>query len=104
MCRLTTWSPSYTTIWVFPAIQRNKRSRSGATLHDRPHSTGSHSYPSSTQGRRKVNMIDIEKELQSVFRETFSDPNLVLGDETSAEDIAEWDSASHITLIFTIED
>lgn len=49
-------------------------------------------------------MKEIDRKLQEIFRDTFSDPDIALTNETNADDIANWDSATHITLIFTIED
>ena len=46
---------------------------------------------------------DVFERLNSVFREVFDDENIVLGEETTADDIDEWDSLEHITLIGAIE-
>ena len=48
--------------------------------------------------------MDIDQELTHVFRDILGDPALELTDETTAEDVAGWDSASHVVLIFAIED
>ena len=48
--------------------------------------------------------MDIHQELTDVFRDTFADPGLELTDATNADEIAMWDSAMHIVLIFAIED
>lgn len=39
-----------------------------------------------------------------VFRATLGDESIVLSPEMTADDIAGWDSISHITLIYAIED
>ena len=48
--------------------------------------------------------MDIHQELTTLFRDIFADPGLELTDETSADNIAMWDSTMHIVLIFAIED
>ena len=42
--------------------------------------------------------------LTEVFRITFGDETLVLEPAMTADDVAGWDSVSHITLIYAIED
>lgn len=46
---------------------------------------------------------DILKEVTDIFRDVFDDPSIVIGDETTAADIEDWDSLTHITLISEIE-
>ena len=41
--------------------------------------------------------------LTAVFRDVFDDDSIVLGENTTADDIADWDSQSHITLILAAE-
>lgn len=41
--------------------------------------------------------------LQEIFRDVFDDEDIVLRDDMTAEDIEDWDSLSHITLIHEIE-
>lgn len=41
--------------------------------------------------------------LNEVFREVFDDPALTVGPGTTAEDVEEWDSQSHISLIVATE-
>lgn len=38
-----------------------------------------------------------------IFREVFDDPSLVLTKELSANDVENWDSLNHITLIVELE-
>lgn len=38
-----------------------------------------------------------------IFREVFDDPSLVLTKNLSANDVANWDSLNHITLIVELE-
>ena len=42
--------------------------------------------------------------LQDVFRDVFDDPGLSLTPTTTANDIPDWDSLQHVTLLFRIED
>jgi len=48
-------------------------------------------------------MPDTLERLTEVFREVFSDNELAISPETSAEDISEWDSIIHISLIINVE-
>lgn len=41
--------------------------------------------------------------LQELFRETFDDPDIVIFDEMTAEDLDDWDSITHITLVISVE-
>ena len=47
---------------------------------------------------------EIGEKLQQVFRENFNDYNLVIRDSMNADDIEEWDSLSHISLIVSTEE
>jgi acyl carrier protein len=49
-------------------------------------------------------MSDLEQRLTSIFRATFGDEGIVLRPEMTADDVAGWDSISHIRLAFAIED
>ena len=51
-------------------------------------------------------MLDCElifSRLQNVFRDTFDDETIEIFEEMTAEDIDEWDSVSHISLVITVE-
>jgi len=45
----------------------------------------------------------IKDELQIIFRKEFSDNNIILTPETTADDISLWDSLTHMGLMDTIE-
>ncbi len=46
---------------------------------------------------------DILKAVQEIFREVFDDEDLMIEDETNADDIEDWDSFEHISLIIAME-
>jgi acyl carrier protein len=41
--------------------------------------------------------------LNEIFRQVFDDPGIVIKRETTADDIDEWDSLSHINLVIAVE-
>jgi acyl carrier protein len=43
------------------------------------------------------------EDLQPIFRTVFENPDIILKEETTASDIAEWDSLNHIYLIVELE-
>ncbi|MBR0429520.1 MAG: acyl carrier protein [Lachnospiraceae bacterium] len=47
---------------------------------------------------------EVFEKLTEVFQDVFDDETIELTDTTTAEDIEEWDSLMHITLISEIED
>ena len=47
---------------------------------------------------------DVFSKLNEVFRDVFDDENITVTDATTADDIADWDSLTHITLIGSVED
>jgi acyl carrier protein len=47
---------------------------------------------------------DLNERLTEVFRTTFGDEALVLDPAMTADDVIGWDSVTHITLIYAIED
>ncbi len=47
---------------------------------------------------------DILKRVEEIFREELEQENLVLTDDTTAEDVEGWDSLSHIQLVAAMEE
>lgn len=54
--------------------------------------------------RKENKMDDIYERLNGIFRDFFDDEDIELDDETTADDIEDWDSLNHITLMSAIED
>ena len=46
---------------------------------------------------------EILKKLNKVFQDVFDDESIVLTDQTGPDDIDDWDSLAHISLIAAIE-
>ena len=46
---------------------------------------------------------DIMAQVQEVFRDELELDDLVLTDETTADDVEEWDSLSHVQLVVALE-
>jgi acyl carrier protein len=46
---------------------------------------------------------DIMSRVQEVFRDELELDDLVLTDETTADDVEEWDSLSHVQLVVALE-
>lgn len=46
---------------------------------------------------------EILERVTKVFRDEFDNDDLVITDETTADDVEEWDSLSHVQLISSIE-
>lgn len=51
-----------------------------------------------------MNKEEIFTKLNSIFRDIFDDDTIVLSEGTTAADIEDWDSLTHISLIAAIED
>ena len=47
--------------------------------------------------------MNILNELQPIFQDVFDDEELVVTNESNAENIDDWDSLSHIRLVVAIE-
>lgn len=46
---------------------------------------------------------EVYEELNGVFQDVFDDESIVVNDETTADDIEDWDSLEHINLIVSVE-
>lgn len=46
---------------------------------------------------------EAHQRLTAVFRDIFDNPSLEIADSTTADDIDDWDSVNHITLIAAVE-
>ena len=46
---------------------------------------------------------EIYERLTAVFRDVFDDESLTISDNTTANDIEDWDSIEHITLVGAVE-
>ena len=51
-----------------------------------------------------MNKAEIKEKLTPIFRKIFKDEQLVISDDTTANDVERWDSLSHMTLISAVED
>ena len=47
---------------------------------------------------------EILKRVEEIFREELEQEDLVLSDETTADDVDGWDSLSHVQLVAVMED
>ena len=48
-------------------------------------------------------MEEIYERLNEVFRDVFDDDSIEVNEDTTADDIEDWDSLNHITLIDAVE-
>lgn len=47
---------------------------------------------------------EIFEKLNEIFRDVFDDDTIIVTEETTSNDIEDWDSLTHITLISEVED
>lgn len=47
--------------------------------------------------------MDIKSEVQEIFRDIFDEEELIITDETTADDIEDWDSLAQMNLVVAIE-
>lgn len=50
-----------------------------------------------------MNKLEVMNKLQEVFRDVFDDDSIIITENTTANDIEDWDSLEHITLIGAVE-
>lgn len=48
--------------------------------------------------------IEILKKLESIYRDILNDDSIVLSEDTTAEDIEDWDSLTHVQIVAEIQD
>lgn len=46
---------------------------------------------------------EIKSRLTPIFRDVFSDGDLIVNESMTADDVKEWDSLSHINMIYAVE-
>ena len=51
----------------------------------------------------KMEKKEILDQIQDIFRDVLDNEDIVLADETTAEDIEEWDSLTHVQLVVAVE-
>ena len=51
-----------------------------------------------------MNREQVFERVNKVFRDVFDDESIVVTDETTADDIEDWDSLEHINLIVAMEE
>lgn len=47
--------------------------------------------------------MPLHDRVEAVFRDVFADPTITLTDDTTADDIPQWDSLQHVVLLFNLE-
>lgn len=50
-----------------------------------------------------MNREEILKKVNDIFHDVFEDDSIVVVEETTADDVEDWDSLMHITLISEVE-
>ena len=50
-----------------------------------------------------MNKNNIKEKLQNVFVDVFDDEDLTISNSTNSDDIEEWDSLNHVSLVLSIE-
>jgi len=50
-----------------------------------------------------LNRSEIQESIQLIFRDIFLDESIEITEQTSPEDIDEWDSMAHVTILTAIE-
>ena len=53
---------------------------------------------------KKMTREEVYKRLNKVFQDVFDDETIEVHDETTADDIDEWDSFEHINLVVAVEE
>jgi acyl carrier protein len=48
--------------------------------------------------------MTLHERLEAILRDVFGDDDLRVGDDATAEDFALWDSLTHVTIMYSIEE
>ena len=48
--------------------------------------------------------MNIQENLQEIFRKVFNEPSLIIDKEMNANDVDSWDSLSHMEMITNVEE
>jgi acyl carrier protein len=48
-------------------------------------------------------LMSLHERLEGIARDVFGDADIVLTDETTSEDIPEWDSLGHVNFVYSVE-
>jgi acyl carrier protein len=51
-----------------------------------------------------MNAADLREKLFEIIRSVFAQPDLQVGDDTTAADVSGWDSFNHMNLVMRIEE
>jgi len=51
-----------------------------------------------------MQQTEIYDKLTNIFRDTFDDPDLVIGPQLTADDVDGWDSLYHIRLMLSVQE
>ena len=62
-----------------------------------------HIYKRKNKKAKAMERTEILKQVNDIFKETLDNEDILLENETTANDIDEWDSLSHIHLVVEIE-
>ena len=54
--------------------------------------------------KEKSNMNEIYEKLNDIFKDVFDDEDIIVSEDTIAEDVVGWDSLEHITLVTVIQE
>lgn len=46
---------------------------------------------------------DVMERVQNIFKEIFDDDDLIISEDTTADDVEDWDSFEHINLVVAME-
>jgi len=50
-----------------------------------------------------LELAEVIKQVNDIFKDVFDDDSLVINSETTAKDVDDWDSLTHIQLVVAIE-